>query len=257
MRNLLITIRYDGRRYHGFQVQAAGVPTVASAFQDAEEKVFGGRFPIKGCSRTDAGVHANRFCLSLLTESRIPAGRVVPALNANLPPDIAAIDCREVPLDFHARYSAAGKRYLYKIWNHPVRNPFWEGLALHEPRPLDLERLGRAARCFLGTHDFCGFSNAGGSVTDTVRTLTELTFRREGELVVLSVCGDGFLYNMVRILTGTLLEVARGRIREEELPAVLASKDRSRAGVTVPACGLYLDEVFYPSFAAGRDDPAV
>ena len=256
MRNLLIKIRYDGRRYRGFQVQAKGVPTVAAAFQDAEEAVFGRRDPIKGCSRTDSGVHANRFCLSLQTESRIPADRVVPALNANLPPDIAAIGCREVPPDFHARYSAAGKRYLYKIWNDPVRNPFWEGFALHVPHALDADRLHRMAQNFLGTHDFSGFSNAGGSAANPVRTITEFAVSREEELLVFSVTGNGFLYNMVRILAGTLLDAARGGIREEELPEILASKDRSRAGITAPACGLYLDEVFYPCLTGGGLDPA-
>lgn len=254
MRNLLITIRYDGRRYRGFQVQAKGVPTVAAAFQDAEEAVFGRRDPIKGCSRTDSGVHANRFCLSLLTESRIPADRVVPALNANLPPDIAAIGCREVPPDFHARYSAAGKRYLYKIWNDPVRNPFWEGFALHVPHALDADRLHRMAQNFLGTHDFSGFSNAGGSAANPVRTITEFAVSREEELLVFSVTGNGFLYNMVRILAGTLAEAGRGKLGPDDIDEILNSRDRRRAGPTLPAKGLFLVRVDYPDQALALPD---
>ena len=170
MRNLLVTLRFDGRAFHGWQVQK-NAPTVMQAFQDALESLFRTRPDVKGCSRTDAGVSALEYCVSFRLEHPIPCGRLMRALNARLPPEIAATGCREVPQEFHARYSCAGKRYRYRILNAPVRDPFWEGLALYWPQPLDAELLDRQAKDFLGTHDFSAFRNAGSSVEDPVRTM--------------------------------------------------------------------------------------
>ena len=244
MRHLLLTIRYRGTRYHGYQVQKNAL-SVAQVVQDAVEAVFGERLPIKGCSRTDAGVHANRFALTLRTQRGIPCGAVVRAMNVHLPEDIAVLDCREVPEQFHPRYSCTGKRYLYRIWNAPVRNPFLADLALHWPYPLDAAALDAAAQGFLGTHDFSAFCSAGGSVEDHVRTIYRASVTREGDLVTFSVTGSGFLYNMVRIMAGTLLQAAREQLGAAQVAAIVAGKDRSRAGVTAPAHGLCLDQVFY------------
>lgn len=249
MRTLLLFLAYNGTRYHGYQVQKNAV-TVAETFQNALERVLGERPDIKGCSRTDAGVHANHFAVSFPTKSQIPCQALVRALNANLPPDIAALQCREVEAGFHARYRCTGKRYLYRVRNSRIKNPFAQSLELLYPTHLDEVLLDRAAKAFLGRHDFSGFCSAGSSVEDRVRTLYDFTVKREGELVTFSVTGDGFLYNMVRILVGTLFSVNAGQISPEELPAILESGNRSRAGATVPPQGLYLDEVFYDPLPA-------
>ncbi len=244
MQRLLLTLRYDGTRYHGWQVQPNGV-TVQQTLQDAVEAVTGVRSGITGCSRTDAGVHADMFCCTLDTASPLRDGKLCAALNAHLPRDIAVYRCREVGMEFHPRYDARGKRYLYRIWNEPERNPFWEGRALHHRAPLDAERLDRAAKDYIGTHDFAPFCAAGSSVEDTVRTVRDCGVAREGGLVVFSVEADGFLYNMVRIMVGTLLEMAAGRRSYDDIPAVFAAGDRMAAGATAPARGLILDRVFY------------
>lgn len=244
MRNLLLTISFLGTAYHGWQIQKNAV-TVQQRLQEALKVVLGKQPEIKGCSRTDTGVHAERFCVSVKTESRIPCDRLPVALNVNLPKDIAAVSCIEVPDDFHARYSAKGKRYVYKILNTPLRNPFYEDLALYFPQPIDEKKLNEACHAYIGTHDFAAFCSSGSSVTDTVRTVFDAKVWREDDIVIFSVSADGFLYNMVRIMAGTLLAVAEGKISEESIPKIINSKKRSYAGITAPPCGLYLKEVFY------------
>lgn len=244
MRNLLITIRYLGGGYHGFQVQENAV-TVCQVFQDGVEKLLGRRWKVKGCSRTDAGVHASRFCLSMACDSTIPPMGLVRGLNAILPPDLSVLDCREVPEGFHARYSCLGKEYAYRFHNSLVRDPFLEGRVYRTGRPLDEAAMDQAAQAFVGTHDFSAFCAAGGSVEDKVRTIHRARVAREGELVTFVVAGDGFLYNMVRIMAGTLLQVGEGRRPPEEVAEILHSLDRSRAGDTLPPWGLFLEQVYY------------
>ena len=251
MRTLLFSIAYDGRNYHGFQVQKNAV-TVEQVFQDAIEVVFGSRLPVKGCSRTDSGVHANQFCISMETQSRIPCNKAVLAMNSNLPSDIAVTSCREVPEGFHARYSCIGKEYLYRILNRPARDPFSHHLALHYPYPLDVETLHKACQDFTGYYDFSAFCSSGSSVEDTRRTIFQASVKRNGDFVEFLVSGDGFLYNMVRIMTGTLLEISRGDIPSDSIPEIIASCDRRRAGVTAPPWGLYLNRVFYPDLEEYR-----
>ena len=251
MQRLLLTLRYDGTQYHGWQVQPNGV-TVQQRMQDAIEKITGVRSGLTGCSRTDAGVHANMFCCAFNTESPLRGTRMVRALNANLPQDIAVYDCREVDDKFHPRYHAEGKRYVYRIWNSTARNPFWQPYSLFRNQPLDVARLQRAAQDYVGTHDYAAFCSAGSSVEDTVRTVRTCTVHRVGEMVLFTVEADGFLYNMVRIMVGTLLDMANGRIAYDAIPAILQQKDRNRAGITAPPQGLFLDYVFYPSAALGN-----
>lgn len=240
-------ICYDGRKYSGYQVQK-NAPTVAATLQESIAKALGERVDIKGCSRTDAKVHANHYCVSFDTTNAIPCDKLVIAVNLHLPSDIAALRCREVGEDFHPRYSAVGKRYIYKILNSPIRNPFLEGLVYHHPRPLDVTLLEAQAAQFVGRYDFVGFSNTGTKIEDTVRTITACSAHREGELVIITVEGDGFLYNMVRIIVGTLLDINRGKIPKDQIREIILSKDRNRAGVTAAPQGLYLDEVFYRDF---------
>ena len=255
MRNIRMTLAFRGTAYHGWQVQK-NARSVCAVFQDALEEVLGKRYDVKGCSRTDAGVHARGFVLSVLCPGEeapaIPCGALVKAMNNALPRDMAVLDCADAPWEFHPRYDCVGKRYCYEIWDGPVKNPFLEDLAYHCRRPLDTALADAAAKAFLGTWDFAFLCAAGGGVEDRVRTSYSAGAQRRGELLVLSVTGDGFLYNMVRILAGTVLEVCAGRLSHGEIPGILRARDRSLAGPTLPPHGLYLDRVFYPGEAAGQ-----
>ncbi len=244
MRNLLLTISFDGTAYHGWQVQENAV-TVQQTLQDALEKICSNRDNVVGCSRTDSGVHANMYCCNVRTESTVACDRLVTALNAVMPRDIAALDCREVDFDFHARYDCKSKEYIYKIWNSPNKNPFLYNHTLHYKYPLDAEFLSQQAKDFIGTHDFSAFCAAGSSVEDTVRTVMNASVEREGDMVIFRVEADGFLYNMVRIMTGTLLDIAKGKIPADSIPQIIDSGSRFAAGYTAPARGLYLNNINY------------
>lgn len=245
MKNLLLKISYDGAAYHGWQIQENAI-TVQEVFQAALHKITGADEDIKACSRTDTGVHAREFCVSLKTESLISPERMLAALNHYLPETIAVKSCEEVPLDFHARYSCKGKQYTYEIWNHPVREPFLSGRALHYWYPIDEKELDRAAKHYIGSHDFTSFCTLDRREKgDLTRTVTEAKVERDGSKVIFTVAADGFLYNMVRIMTGTLLRVQQGKFSPEDIPNIIAAKNRAAAGPTAPACGLYLNKVFY------------
>lgn len=245
--NILLILAYDGTNYSGFQVQPNGV-TVAQVFQDAVQAVLGCRPDIKGCSRTDAGVHAEAFALNLHADLRMPVEKLPLALNFHLPPDIRVLSARQVPEEFHARYSAHTKTYRYRIRNCAVDSPF-EAKYMHRiPKQLDEVRMNEAAARFVGTHDFMALCAAGSSAAahgDTVRTITDCHVTRSGSEVTISVTADGYLYNMVRILAGTLCEVGMGRMSPDAIPAILASRDRKQAGPTLPAKGLVLQQVHY------------
>lgn len=245
--NYLVLLAYDGTNYCGFQVQPNG-RSIAAAFQDALEAVLGIRPDIKGCSRTDAGVHALGFALNFHAELRMPPEKLPLALNRHLPPDIRVLSARQVPEDFHARYAAHTKTYLYRIRNSPIDSPFDARYYTRVPRRLDEARMRQAAALFVGTHDFLALCAAGSSAAahgDTVRTITACTVERSGDEIDITVTADGYLYNMVRILAGTLCEVGAGRLEPEAIPAILAGRDRSKAGPTLPAKGLFLHHVDY------------
>ncbi len=244
MRRLLFSIKYDGTAYHGWQVQNNAL-TVQEVFQNAVEKVFLKRLDVKGCSRTDSGVHAEMYCVSIDTDMNISCENAVLALNTHLPDDIAAFDCKEVNLDFHPRYDCKSKQYIYKIYNGKIRNPFYEKYSYHYRYPINEEYLHKEAQHFLGTHDFSGFCSVKSDVEDTVRTVYSVSVKREGDFVIFSVEANGFLYNMVRIIVGTLLFINEGNIKEGELKEVIESKDRKRAGKTAPPQGLYLYKINY------------
>lgn len=247
MRNLLVKIKYDGRDFCGWQVQH-GLRTVQAVFQDALRDVLKENVPIIGCSRTDSGVHANEFCVSFRTECGIPCERLPLALNAKLPPDIAAMECTQVAEGFHARYDCRGKQYRYLILNAPVRDPFWHARALWYKYPLDAEWMDRQCRDYIGTHDFSSFCAANTDVKDKVRTVSQCGVRRlpdDQRMIEFTVTADGFLYNMVRIMVGTLLQMSAGRLEEGCIPSVIGAKDRGQAGFTADACGLYLNKVLY------------
>jgi len=252
MRNILLTLRFLGTRYHGWQVQE-NAQSVQEVLQDAVEALLGTRDSITGCSRTDAGVHANQYCCTLHTEHPISCFKLIAALNAKLPEDIAVFAAEEVPEDFHPRYSCVSKQYIYQIYNGRARNPFYEGRALHYHRPLDETFLNEQAQDFVGTHDFTSLSNSREVINDNIRTVHHASVIREGDLVTFCVEADGFLYNMVRNMVGTLLWIQEGKRPAGSIPDILAQRDRNAAGITAPACGLYLDQVHYPDSLRGGD----
>ena len=245
LRNLLLTLCYDGRRFHGWQIQQNAY-TVQEALQTALSQIIGDGFDVKGCSRTDSGVHANMYCVSLKTAHPIPCVRLKAALNRWLPLSVAVTDCVEVGADFHARYSCKSKEYIYKIWNSEVRSPFLEGYALHYRYPLDAALLNEAAQAYVGRHDFTSFCTLDNREQgDMTRDVKLFSVTRDGDMVTMRVEADGFLYNMVRIMVGTLLRIAQGKIPPDGIPAILEKKDRKYAGPTAKACGLYLNRVYY------------
>ncbi len=244
MRNLKLKLMYNGKAYHGWQVQS-NADTVQGRVENAIESVFGFHHTVYGCSRTDAGVHANEYFCNFRTEKNIPCESVVKALNANLPDDIAVFECEEVDDDFHSRFNCQSKRYVYKIWNTQVKNPFQTYTAYHYKYKLDEKVLDEAAKSFIGTYDFSAFCSSGSSVEDTVRTVNSASVVRQGDMVIFSVEADGFLYNMVRIMVGTLLNINEGKIDKNSIKDIIKSANRLNAGVTAPAQGLFLDKVFY------------
>ncbi len=244
MKNLLFTLRYDGTNYHGWQVQENAI-TVQQAFQDAVEHICGVRENVVGCSRTDSGVHADMYCCNMRTDSKLSAEKWKKALNGVLPADIAVTDCREVPFEFHARYDSVGKRYVYRIWNADERNPFINRYSYHYKYPLDADFLNSQAKQLVGKHNFSAFCAAGASTVDNVRTIARAEVVRRGDEVLMYFEADGFLYNMVRIMVGTLLDISRGRIEKDSIGSIILSCDRDRAGATAPAQGLCLERVFY------------
>lgn len=244
MRNLLFNISYNGTNYHGYQVQNNAV-TIAEVLQDAIEKVIKIRENIIGCSRTDSKVHANSYYFNMKTDNTIPADKFVIALNSVLPDDICVNSCVEVSLDFHARYNCKFKEYIYKIWNFDKKNPFLKDLALHYKEHLDEKILDEYAKEYIGTYDFKAFCSSGSKEMDTVRTIYYAGVKREGNLIIFTVKGDGFLYNMVRIMVGTLLEIYQKNLDKSVIKEIINSKDRTKAGKTAKPQGLYLNKVFY------------
>ena len=242
--NFLVTLRFAGTAYHGSQIQK-NARTVQARFQSALEAVLGELPDIKCCSRTDSGVHANMFCISFKSQSDIKPERLVMALNNNLPDDIRVTECRKVDDGFHARYSARAKRYIYKIYNSDIMDPFYAGRAVRFSPRIDEKELNGAAQVFSGRHDFKAFCSKKTDAPDTVRTITDISVTRDGELVTISITADGFLYNMARAISGSLLNVARGKLSKEDIASRLETGVRDNLIATAPAEGLYLDYVFY------------
>jgi len=247
MRNIKLTIEFDGTAYHGWQSQTNAV-TVQDTVTAAVNTLTGEECSLTGSSRTDAGVHALGYVCNFHTRSVIPADKFAFALNTLLPEDIVIKDSQEVPDDFHARFSARGKTYRYLIYNSVFPTAIMRNRAYHIYYPLDITAMQAAASHFAGTHDFYAFSAAGRSVKTTVRTITSATVTRlvqDDNLIAFEITGDGFLYNMVRIIAGTLIEVGIGKLKPDDIPDLIAGMDRRKAGRTAPAHGLYLVEVFY------------
>ena len=261
-RNIKLTIEYFGADYMGWQIQP-GVPTVQGSVVKALSELCGENIHTFGASRTDAGVHANNFVLNFFTSSTIPAERFAPALNSFLPRDIVAKASEEVPAEFHARFSARRKTYRYLFYFSPVPSARLYRRAWHIKRPefgslpeaeqaALLKALNDSAVCFIGTHDFSAFKAVGSGSPAKVRTVfaarvfqVQADLLSGRDLLCFEVTGDGFLYNMVRIMVGTLVGVYEGRFAPEEIPEIIESRDRTRAGMTAPPDGLYLENVEY------------
>ena len=244
---IAFNIMYDGSRFHGWQVQN-NARSVQGTFQDGLEAVLGFRPDVSGVSRTDSGVHANNYVCHVLRDGvNIPPERLSAALNSHLRDSgIAVKSCEIKDADFHARYSCTGKEYIYKIWNARYANPFLSDRAWFYPMELDIEKMRFAEEEFVGTFDFRAFMTKGSKNEDnTVRTVKYFNVKREDELVTISVCADGFLYNMVRIMVGTYVDLARRGASEGSVREIINSCDRKNAGDTAPAQGLYLNKIFY------------
>ena len=245
MKSIALCLRYDGSRYHGWQVQKEDV-TVAGTLEQALEKVCGHRVRVVGCGRTDAGVHALRYCASFRSDTRIPMERLPLAVNSRLPADIAVLEAMEAPEDFNAIGSCIKKQYIYKILNSPIRDPFLEKRVCFYPQRLDMELMQAAAEAFRGTHDFRAVRSEGTNTRTTVRTVYDCRAEKEGALITVSVCADGFLYNMCRAMVGTMVYASYGKLSPWDIPELLRLGDRRLTGPTMPPQGLYLDRVWYP-----------
>jgi tRNA pseudouridine38-40 synthase len=245
MPRLKCIISYDGTLFSGYQVQP-GKRTVQGEIQKALTKLNKGvNIRVSASGRTDAGVHARGQVIHFDTSLEIEPARWQIALNSLLPDDIAVSSAEIVPQDFHARFGAAGKEYRYFLLLSKHRNPFQRNYAYQYPLELNYDAMREASNQLLGTHDFTSFCSAKTEVEDRVRTLKEIDFFEENGMLVFRFVGNGFLYNMVRILVGTLLEVGNGRRAADTMQGLLASKDRTLAGKTAPGHGLYLWQVFY------------
>lgn len=244
MRNLKVMTAYRGTKYHGFQRQINAL-TVQEVLERAVSKVLNEQAAIIGCSRTDTGVHAREFCFNVKTESKISNIGFCRGVNGELPEDISILSCEDVSLDFHARFDCKGKEYIYKIHCSESKDPFGSDLAFHYRRKFDIEAAKKAAAHLVGTHDFASFCADCTSVSTTVRTIYSIEIENSGTSVIILVKGDGFLYNMIRIIAGTLIDVSEGRFSPDDMPKILAARDRLKAGRTAMAHGLYLNKVFY------------
>lgn len=239
MKRVKLTVAYDGTEYHGWQIQNNGI-TIESELNRCLSELFGEQIQVIGASRTDAGVHALGNVAVFDTECRMPAEKISYALNQRLPEDIRIQRSEEVAPDWHPRRCESRKTYEYRIYRGEFPMPVKRLYSYFTYHPLDVDSMRRAAALLEGEHDFRSFCQTGAQVESTVRTLYSVEIEEQGAELVIRVCGNGFLYNMVRIIAGTLIEVGRGRRRPEDMTAVLQAADRSTAGPTAPAHGLTL-----------------
>lgn len=248
MKNIAVKITYDGSSFHGWQRQN-NAPSVQQTVEEALSEITGEQISVTGCSRTDAGVHALEYVFNFKTNAPIPPERIWLALNTRLPcPQVAALGSFEVPEDFDARFCADSKTYVYFILNSAARSPFCEKYCWRVPHKLSLSDMQSAAAAFEGRHDFAGFVSAGGSQKTTVRNVSRCEVRplpEKPEVLALEITADAFLYNMVRIITGTVVSAGEGSLNPADMPKIIAACDRSLGGVTAPPQGLFLKKVYY------------
>lgn len=239
-----LVIEYDGTAYGGWQRQK-NAPSIQQEVEEALERALGLHCRVTGAGRTDAGVHAYGQTAHFDTPLHIPADRYAYILNGKLPPDIRIVRSWEAEEGFHARRSAKGKHYRYTIYQAPHGSALERNTSMHIPQALDVREMQKAAQALVGEHDFSAFRTEGSNIVGTVRTIYRLEVRQQGNHIYIDVWGNGFLYNMVRIIAGTLVAVGKGKIPAQAMGDILKSKDRTRAGATAPAKGLAMCEVFY------------
>ena len=250
MKNIAARIMFDGLKYHGWQVQKSDT-TVAGTLEEALSRLCGHPVRVHGCGRTDAGVHAERYCANFRTTSNIPPERLPLAANSLLPPDIAVQSAMYAPDDFDSNLSCIKKEYTYRIFSSRIRDPFYTGRAYFYPKKLDIGAMRQAAPHFVGTHDFAAMRSVGTNTKTTVRTVHWYEIEEKGAIIELRVCANGFLYNMARAMAGTLIYVSEGKIMPDAIPALLEQKDRRIAGPTVPPDGLYMTGIWYGGEVGG------
>lgn len=244
MKRMLLNIEYDGTAYHGWQIQPNSV-TVQQMVEDALFKLLGKKTSAVSCSRTDAGVHAHDFYFHIDCDDNIPNTAFLRGLNSFLPEDIAVKGVKEVEPDFHARYNAKGKTYTYHILNSNKKDAFLSRYSWRIERQLDTQKMNEFCKEIIGTHDFLAFSSSGRTVEDTIRTVSECYVERKCDEVVLTVTANGFLYNMVRIIVGTAVEVSDGKIDPSDIKDIISEGRREALGLTAPPNGLFLEKVYY------------
>ncbi|MEJ6949550.1 tRNA pseudouridine(38-40) synthase TruA [Natronospora cellulosivora (SeqCode)] len=245
MQNIKITLEYDGSKYSGWQIQKNTSMTIQEKVEIALKKVNKKDLKLMGASRTDAGVHALGQVANCLFDVAIPPERVPVALNRYLPADIICKKAEKVSIDFHARYDSKGKKYLYRIYNNRIPSVFIRNYAYHYIHELDISLMQKASKAFLGEHDFSSFQSAGCAAKNPVKTIETFDIYTKGKEFFFEIKGSGFLYNMIRIMVGTLIEVSEGKIKLEDMGKIIEGKDRNLAGFTAPAKGLTLLEVYY------------
>lgn len=244
-RNIRLTVAYDGTNYHGFQRQRPPVVAVQNVLEAKLETVFGDSIELAASGRTDAGVHAYGQVVNFFTDGRIPVERIPLAVNSLLPDDIVVLEAAEADFDFSARHSAKSKTYIYRIQRGSFPNPFTRNYAWYVGRPLDIHAMREALAMVLGTHDFTSFRASGGAPMSPVRTMYRAEIGEKGDLLEITIHGNGFLYHMVRNMVGTLVNVGLGRISVAGFREILEARDRKKASPTAPAQGLYLFSVEY------------
>ena len=244
MRNIALFLTYEGTAYHGWQTQK-NLATIQQTLEKAIEMVVNHPVHVTGCGRTDAGVHARCYVANFRTESTIPVERLPYALNTHLPIDIAVTKAFEVNENFNAIGSCVRKEYTYTIYNSRLRDPFYVNRAWFYPKHLDETVMQRAADQFVGTHDFAAVRSVGTDVKSTVRTVHYCYVERKGDIIEVKVCANGFLYNMARAIVGTVVYAAEGKFPPEQIAQILLDGNRTAAGPTVPAGGLYMTHLWY------------
>lgn len=244
LKNIKITVSYNGEKYSGWQKQPNS-PGIEGEIEFACKKIFNLKeIKVIGSGRTDAGVHAIEQVANFKVDTTIPVDKIAEILNNNLPKDISVTSSVEVDESFHSRHGAKRKIYRYQIYNSKVRNPFLRNISYQVKYDLDIEKMKKEVNYLIGKHDFAGFMSSGSSVKDTIRTIYDVDIHVEGDLIIFEIEGNGFLYNMVRIIAGTMVDIGRGKINDS-LKNIIASRDRSKAGHTAPPQGLFLKKVYY------------
>lgn len=244
MKNIKLTIEYEGTNYSGWQKQENAI-TIQEKIEEAIEKLVGEKIKLIGSGRTDGKVHALGQVANFLTKSSIPGEKYKYALKFLLPDDITIIESEEVDLNFHARFDATKKRYKYIVYNGELPRAIYRNFSYHVPYNIDIDKMIEASRYLIGTHDFATFMATNSDVNSTIRTIYNISIQKNKELIEFSIEGNSFLRNMVRIIVGTLLYVGFGKINIDDVPKIILDKRRESGGPTVPPQGLFLEKVYY------------